>query len=57
MSQYNLVHKSVLVAQMMKILDVKAAKGMEKARDDPSIEFGKSRAKRRLYWKHKKAKS
>ena len=59
MSHYNLAHKFIPMPQAMKIPDAKSRSGhgMEKVRDDPSIEFGqKSRAERRLFWKHKETK-
>ena len=44
MSHHNLVHKFIPVAQAMKIPDAKEAvdKEWKKARDDPSMEFGRS---------------
>ena len=48
MTHYNLVHKFVPMPQAMKILAAKAA-GMEKARDDPSVELGKSQEPNGVY--------
>ena len=46
MTQYNLVHKFIPMPQAINIPDAKAAeeKGMEKARDNPSMATGRSRA-------------
>ena len=51
MTHYNSVHKFIPMPQVTKIPDAKAAvgKGMEKARDDPSMEFGKSQEQKGGY--------
>ena len=57
MTHYNLVRKFIPMPQAMKILDAKAAvdKEWKKARDNSS-NWRKSRARRRLFTKHKQTK-
>ena len=58
MTHFNFVHKFIPMPQAMKIPDAKKLPWTvnEKARDNSSMEFGKSRAKRMLFWKHKETK-
>ena len=58
MTHYNLVHKFIPMPQAMKIPDVKAAvdKGMEKARDHPSMDFGQNKSKKDVILEAQKIK-
>ena len=56
MTHYNFVHKFISMPQAMKIPDAKAAvdKEWKKLETNPAWNLGKSRAKRRLVWMHKR---
>ena len=58
MTHYNLAHKLILIPQAMKILDAKAAVDKERknSRQFQHEIWNKSRAQRRLFWKHKEIK-
>ena len=49
MTHYNLVHKFIPMPRAMKIPDAKAAQGVEKARDNPSIATGTSQKQEEGY--------
>ena len=58
MTHYNLVHKFIPMPQAMKIPDAKTAvdKECKKLETIPAWDLDKSRARRRLFWKHKEKK-
>ena len=56
MTHYNMVHKFIPMPQAMKNPDAKAAVDEEWKKLETYGIWKKSRAKRRLFWKHKETK-